>query len=110
VIKSWEIIHYISRRGEQPVSQFIHQLDPISISKIIRMVGVLSQKGYEVRMPYSKQLDNNLYELRIRGKREIRIFYCFKVNKIVLLHGFVKKTQKTPDKEINTATSRLNTI
>jgi len=74
------------------------------------MVGVLSQKGYEVRMPYSKQLDNNLYELRIRGKREIRIFYCFKVNKIVLLHGFVKKTQKTPDKEINTATSRLNTI
>jgi phage-related protein len=54
-------------------------------------------------MPHSKHLANGLLELRIRGTREIRIFYCFHKNKAVLLHACVKKTQKTPEKELNAA-------
>jgi len=54
-------------------------------------------------MPYAKKIRNNLYELRIRGKRSFRIFYTFDSQIIYLLHIFQKKSQKTPVKEINIA-------
>ena len=54
-------------------------------------------------MPYSRQIQTNLYELGISGKQEIRVFYCFHNNQIYLLHAFIKKTQKTPHREIDTA-------
>jgi len=49
-------------------------------------------------MPHTKAIEAGLFELRIKGKEGIaRAFYCTKVEKrIVVLHVFVKKTQKTP--------------
>lgn len=45
-------------------------------------------------------MSDGLLELRIRGTREIRIFYCFNKNKAVMLHTCIKKTQKILDKEL----------
>lgn len=54
----------------------------------------------------------NLFEIRVRGKnRIVRLFYCFKKDQIIIvLHGFVKKSQKTPSKELELAIERKKEI
>ncbi len=74
------------------------------------MIELLKTFNTKLPMPYAKRLGNNLYELRIKGNQEVRIFYCFHLNKIVLISAFVKKSNKTPQKEIKTAISRLNVL
>ena len=66
--------------------------------------------GEKIGLPYSKHISHNLYELRVRGKQEVRIFYCFYNQGAVLVHVFVKKSQKTPQQEINTAISRIKVL
>jgi phage-related protein len=66
--------------------------------------------GNALGMPHSKRLAPNLYELRIRGKEEIRILYIFSKQTIFLIHAFKKKTQKTPQKEILIAQQRMKEL
>lgn len=62
-------------------------------------------------MPHTRQMGDGLYELRVRGKQEVRIFYIFaKGSTIYLLHAFQKKTQTTPKKELETARQRQGEI
>ena len=65
--------------------------------------------GLEFIYPYVKKLSGSpLWEIRILGKNNIRILYISNSgNTIVALHGFIKKTQKTPIKEMETALNRL---
>ena len=85
------------------VETFLEALSEKEIAKTIRTVELLEEFGNDLGMPHSKHLSDGLLELRIRGKREIRIFYCFDKNRAILLHAFVKKTQKTPEKELSKA-------
>jgi phage-related protein len=57
-------------------------------------------------------MGNGLFELRPRGKEGVgRVFYCFVVKKrIVILHAFVKKTQRTPKQELNIARKRMKEV
>ncbi|MBI4079151.1 MAG: type II toxin-antitoxin system RelE/ParE family toxin [Candidatus Levybacteria bacterium] len=93
-----------------PVEEFIRSLDKTTISKITHDISLLEMHGPILGMPHSKNLTPALYELRIRGKQEIRIIYGFIGKKIYLLHGFKKKTPKTPAKEIKTAQRRFNDL
>ena len=62
-------------------------------------------------MPHSKALGSGLYELRIRGKEEIRIFYCFTSERtIYLLHVIKKQAQQTPKKDLDLALERIKTV
>ena len=62
-------------------------------------------------MPHSKALGAGLYELRIRGKEEIRLLYCFTSERtIYLLHGIKKQTQQTPKKELDLALERMKSL
>ncbi len=92
------------------VDDFITQLEKPIGTKVARHIDLLKQFGSELRMPYSKSLGNHLFELRIRGQQEVRIFYTFYENRAVLLHGFIKKTQKTPAREIETAMAKVKTL
>ncbi len=92
------------------VEVFFESLLEKEIAKIIRVIELLEEFGSNLGMPHSKYLDCGLLELRIRGQREIRIFYCFHKNKAYLLHAFIKKTQKTPTKELNRALSAKNNL
>ncbi|MCX6789798.1 MAG: type II toxin-antitoxin system RelE/ParE family toxin [Candidatus Gribaldobacteria bacterium] len=85
------------------LEKFIQSLEKSTIAKILRTIDLLEKFGYDLKLPHSKKITKNLFELRIRGKQEIRIFYAFHKSQIVLLHGFVKKSQKTPQKEIQIA-------
>ncbi len=92
------------------VETFIESLNEKEIAKVIRTIELLEKFGNDLRMPHSRHMDNGLLELRIRGKREIRIFYCFNKTKAVLLHACIKKTQRTPEKELNKARTAKNNL
>jgi len=92
------------------VEAFLENLAEKEIAKVIRTIDLLEEFGNKLEMPHSKHIENGLLELRIRGKREIRIFYCFNKNKAVLLHACIKKTQKTPVKELNKAITAKNDL
>jgi phage-related protein len=104
------IILFESKRGEKPVESFILKQNAPTKAKIARHIDLLESHGNFLGMPHSKKLNSVLYELRIRGQTEVRIIYTFKQNKIYLLHAFKKQSQKTPRKEIRTATERVNEI
>ncbi len=63
-------------------------------------------------MPHTKPLKDGLFELRMKSKEGIgRVFYCTLINqKIIMLHSFIKKTQKTPPGELKIAISRMKEV
>lgn len=83
------------------IKKSVYSLNESTVSKIIKSTDLLETYGKNLGMPYSKKISQNLFELRTRGKQEVRVFYCFYKGKIILLHSFIKKTQKTPKKEIS---------
>jgi len=92
------------------IELFIEHLDNATVAKILRTLDLLEKFGNKLGMPYSKKIGNSLFELRVRGKIEVRIIYCFHDNVIVLLYAFVKKTQKIPSRIKVLAEKRLNSL
>ena len=97
-------------RVTKDVELFIASLEKQSIAKVLRTIDLLEHFGHRLSMPHSKKIIESLFELRIRGNQEVRIFYTFKRGSAILLHGFIKKSQKTPKKEIKTAMKKLRLI
>lgn len=77
-----------------------------------RLVELLTEHGPSLRLPHSRAFGDGLFELRPRGRSGIgRAFYCFLIGKrVVVLHAFIKKSQQTPDKELNMARKRLKEV
>ncbi len=106
----WEIKLFESVRGEKIVESFTSSLENQTRSKLARLMDLLQKYGPSLGTPHSKRISSGLYELRVRGKSEIRIFYTFKGKYVYFLHAFKKQSQKIPDKEIETASQRLKLI
>lgn len=100
-----EINFYKNEKGEEPAKQFIERLSNKDKVKVIHAIEKLSAMGNGLRRPSSSYLRNDILELRIVGKdNQLRILYFFFFgDKAILSHGFVKKTMKVPDKEIDLA-------
>lgn len=108
---AWNIETYETNSGEKVVDEFIKKQQPQAKAKIAHTVKLLKLYGNKLGLPHSKALGSGLYELRIRGKEELRIIYCFTKQKtIYLLHGFKKQTQQTPLKELNIALKRKKSL
>ena len=73
-------------------------------------LNLLKNHGPFLKPPLIKKITKDIYELRIIGKTSIRIFFTPWGNDFYLLHGFVKKAQKTPAKEIKIAVARLKLL
>lgn len=95
---------------DQDLRDFIDSLERNAYSKTLRTIDLLRKFEHHLRMPYSKSLGSSLFELRVKGQQEVRIFYTFHENQAVLLHGFIKKTQKTPSREFKTALDKLKAL
>jgi phage-related protein len=108
--KTWNVRFYQTRRGEKPVKDFISTQDPVVYAKIVSSMMLLQSNGPFLKPPQIKKLQSNLYELRIKGKIQIRIFYTIFRNEYYLLHAFTKKTQKTPAKELKITVDRAKEI
>jgi phage-related protein len=78
-------------------------LNEREIAKTIHVIELLEEFGKTLGLPHSRYMDDGILELRIRGKREIRLLYCFYKNKAIVLHAFIKKTQNTPTKILDKA-------
>ena len=93
---------YNTESGECPVAEFILSLDSKMKAKVLRTIDLLENNGPILREPYSKSLGDGIFELRIKQGNDItRVLYFFFIgNKAILTNGFIKKTQKTPKKEI----------
>ena len=101
----FEIIFYKTEKGEVPVADFLDSLDIKMREKMLMSIRLIKEKGFKVRLPYSEELEDGIFELRAKvGSNITRGLYFFFVGrKIVLTNGFVKKTQKTPKAEIERA-------
>lgn len=99
------IVYYVKSNGEIPVKNFIDSLDAKMAAKLMRTIELFRNNGAELRSPYSKYLEDGIYELRTKqGNNITRVLYFFVIgNKAVLTNGFVKKSQKTPPKELKLA-------
>ncbi|MGB1311267.1 MAG: type II toxin-antitoxin system RelE/ParE family toxin [Leucothrix sp.] len=80
-----------------------------------KAVGVAIQKvefGWPIGMPYSRKLESKLWEVRtnLTDGKIARVIFTLVDDDMVLLHGFIKKTQKTPTTELETARKRLKDI
>lgn len=96
------IYYYISPSGDNPVKNFLDSLSVKQQVKILRIFQYLKEYGLKAIIPHTRKLSGTLFwEIRILGKDNIRIIY-FIPNKdsVLILHGFTKKDQKTPVKEI----------
>ena len=95
---------------DKSLEKFIESLEKLTIAKVLRTIDLLEEFGPKLGLPHSKKVSARLFELRIRGKQEVRIFYTFHQQQIILLYGFIKKSQKIPQKEIQTALQRLKRL
>jgi len=87
----WKVFEYETSRGERPLAEFIKNQQPQKIAKITHLIDLLEIHGNLLGMPHAKRLESNLYELRVRGREEIRIIYGFVGKIIYLLSGFKKQ-------------------
>ncbi len=97
-------------RGNYPVKDFIHKQNKQTIAKVLHTIELLEEFGPNLRMPYSKKIASNLYELRVSGKEAVRVLYSNIKGIFYLLHAFKKKARKTPKKEIEIALDRLRDL
>ena len=104
-MSKFEIIFYKKEDGTMPAQDFLDSLDDKMRAKMILTVDMLKTNGNRLREPYSKPLDDGIMELRaVVGTNISRVLYFFVVGqKVILTNGFIKKTQKTPKKEITLA-------
>ena len=106
----WRVVLYETSSGRQPVEEFIASLDRPTYAKTLRGLELLRDNGPDLGMPHSKRLDRNLAELRIRGKIDLRLIYVVRDRVIYVLHGFIKKSQQLPMRELRTARARLEDV
>ena len=102
-----EVVFYRSEVGNEPVREWLKELprdDKRRIGEDIKT----AQYGWPLGMPLIGKIKKDLWEVRTKLKDGIaRVFFTVDGSNMILLHGFIKKSQKTPQNELNTAKVRL---
>ena len=107
-MNGWKVVYYLSPNDDNPVKDFLDDRPFVKV-KAFRILSHIIEYGLNVAIPHIKKLTGtSLWEIRILGQDNVRILYATKADKkILLLHAFEKKTDKTPSREIRTALERL---
>lgn len=98
-------VEYYEKEGIRPAEEFILRQDKKMQAKIFLVLEFPEERGPALREPFSKALGDGIFEVRAKQGSDIsRVLYFFVVGKkIILTNGFVKRTQKTPQQEIDRA-------
>jgi hypothetical protein len=108
--KKITVYFYKNINGKEPVRDWLLELDREDC-KIIGIDIKTVEFGWPIGMPVCKPLGRGLYEVRSNLKDNIaRTIFCIEEDMMILLHGFIKKSQKTPDKEIELALKRKKEV
>ena len=104
---NWTITYY-----SESVQDEILDLPAHILARFLRYADRMELYGPDLGMPHTRAMGEGLFELRLKAAEGIaRVFYCTMIGKrIVMLHQFIKKTDKTPPKEISIARRRLKEI
>ncbi len=109
------IYFYKDKNGKEPVLEYLKELlsqngkdNRIKAAKIQDYINILSEHGTKIGEPYIKHIEGEIWELR--PLRDRIFFVAWVNNSFVLLHHFMKKTQKTPSKEIEKAKRELKDL
>ena len=104
---AWSVTFYSDR-----VEAEIDALAPGFVARFIKYAERMELFGPDLGMPHTRAMGGGLFELRIKAAEGIaRVFYCTVIDRrIVVLHQFVKKTDKTPPKELDVARRRMKDV
>lgn len=101
------VLFFKTDNGNEPVKEWLREFQPVdkkALGEDIRTV----QIGWPLGMPLVRKIDTDLWEIRVHISSGIaRIFFTVSSNTMLLLHGFVKKSQKTPQADLDLAKDRL---
>jgi phage-related protein len=103
--KPYVVQFFEKGNGSRPAEEYLRSIDKKLRAKAVRIFMMVEENGPELREPYSKHLDDGIFEIRAKvGSNLARVLYFFIVGKrVIITHGFTKKTQKTPPEEVNRA-------
>lgn len=104
---AWTITYF-----SQAVQDEIAGLPAGLLARYFRYTDRMEIYGPDLGMPHTRAMGNGLFELRLKAMEGIaRVFYCTVIGrKIVVLHSFVKKSQKTPSRELALARQRMKEL
>jgi phage-related protein len=108
----YDVFFYAERNGREPILEYLQELagradkdSRIKRQKFLDYVKYLREQGKQAKEPYVKHLDGEIWELRPISNRVL--FAAWDGTSFILLHHFMKKTQKTPQREIEQAKRNL---
>ena len=104
---AWSVEYY-----DGSVEEAILGLPAGLLARYLRLADLLIGFGLNLGMPHTRSMGNRLFELRVRGAEGIaRALYCTLVDqRIIVLHVFIKKSRKTPRRELDVARRRLKEV
>jgi phage-related protein len=102
---------YRTAAGREPVLEWLRGLDKED-RRAIGLDLMRMQFGWPIGMPLVRSLKDGIWEVRstLPSRRIARLMLCFHDNKIVVLHGFIKKTRRTPPEDIAVARQRMREV
>ncbi|MDP2910073.1 MAG: type II toxin-antitoxin system RelE/ParE family toxin [bacterium] len=108
----YRIYYYINDKKKEPVREYIDNLSNKEQIKVFSYLELLKDNNGYLDEPYSKHMEGKIRELRVDfARNRHRIFYfTFMGKKIILLHAFLKKTAKTPQREIDKAINNYKNL
>ena len=105
-----QVYFFKTASGKQPVRDWLKGL-PRKERKIVGDDLKTAQFGWPLGMPLIRKLDSDLWEVRSRlDNRIARVIFTVDEDKMVLLHGFIKKSQKIPPRDLSLAKQRLKIL
>ena len=100
------VVFYSTSHGREPVREWLQGLDK-NAEKAVRLAIETVRLGWPVGMPITRSLGQGLWEVRTKTLRgQARVVFVFHQGMMVLLHGFIKKSAKTPRQELDIALTR----
>ncbi len=106
---AWEIEFYKDKNAKEPFTEFLNDLPVKTRARVVKLIDLLAEYGVLLKEPYTRQIRGKIRELRVKDNLgHIRVLYfTFTGKRFILLHGFLKKTDKTPEREIELAEKRM---
>lgn len=106
----WIVVFYVDENGFSSVREFLQSLDIKTQARFAWSIEQLHIRNAKAQEPLVRHLDGKLWELREESSTNIYrlLYFFFSGRRIVFLHGFQKKTQKTPRREIEIALQRMD--
>jgi len=104
---NWRVTFYSAGLEEE-----VRGLPAGFVARFLRYAERMETYGPDLGMPHTRAMGNGLFELRLKAAEGIaRVFYCTLIGRrIVVLHQFIKKSEKTPRKELEIAKRRMKEV